>query len=125
MSFSSRIKQLLEYKQITLKELCEQCDIPYRTMQNYVYEEDRKINSDVLIKLNTYLGINLNWLLTGTGEMFGSKTAPRTQAIVEMIESLDDSQKQKIYNVIEDAKQLQEMKERIDLLLQSQAKKTA
>lgn len=125
MSFSSRIKQIIEYKEITLKELCEQCNIPYRTMQNYVYEQDRKMNSEVLAKLNTCLGINLNWLLTGTGEMFDSKTTPRTQAIVEMIDSLDDSQKQKIYNVIEDAKQFQEMKERINQLLQLQTQKTA
>ncbi|EIJ41862.1 hypothetical protein BegalDRAFT_0956 [Beggiatoa alba B18LD] len=32
----------------------------------------------------------------------------KTQAIVEMIESLDDSQKQKIYTVIEDEKRFNE-----------------
>ncbi|WP_161575416.1 helix-turn-helix domain-containing protein [Beggiatoa leptomitoformis] len=120
MSISERLKKFVEFKGISLKELSEKCDIPYRTLQNYIYEENRKISPELFIKLNTHFGINLNWLLTGMGEMFESETkpAPRTKAIVEMIENLDDSQKQKIYAVIEDAKQFQEMKKQISQLNQ-------
>ncbi|EIJ41846.1 putative transcriptional regulator [Beggiatoa alba B18LD] len=69
--------------------------------------------------LNEVYNVNLNWLLKGHGEMYEEiQTPKKTQAIIEMIESLNDSQKQKIYAVIEDEKRFNEMEKRVNQLNQ-------
>lgn len=45
--------------------------MPYRTAQSYL-NGDREPNIAGLFKLHTQMSINLNWLLTGDGEVFVS-----------------------------------------------------
>lgn len=74
MSISIRLKAVLDDKQLKIKDFSEKCGIPYRSIQNYLREE-RAINADVLKSIHVHLGININWLLTGEGEMYaGSPT---------------------------------------------------
>jgi len=53
------------------QEFCKKLDITYQTYQNYL--NGRDISTDVAIKLNKNFNININWLLTNTGEMFEKK----------------------------------------------------
>ena len=62
----------MEVKGFNLKTFAEQADIPYRTLQNYILS-GREPNAEALMKLHTRLGINLNWLVSGDGQMFNSK----------------------------------------------------
>ena len=70
MSTSERLKQVMEVKGFNLKTFAEQADIPYRTLQNYILT-NREPSAESLAKLHSQLGINLNWLMSGKGEMFG------------------------------------------------------
>lgn len=72
MNTSERLKQIMEVKGINLKTFSEKADIPYRTLQNYILS-GREPNAEALMKLHTHLGINLNWLVSGEGEMFISR----------------------------------------------------
>ena len=72
MTTSERLKQVMEVKGFNLKTFSEQADIPYRTLQNYILT-NREPNAESLVKLHSQLGINLNWLMSGEGEMFGSE----------------------------------------------------
>lgn len=72
MTTSERLKQVMEVKGFNLKTFSEQADIPYRTLQNYILT-NREPNAESLVKLHSRLGINLNWLMSGEGEMFGSE----------------------------------------------------
>ncbi len=64
MSIENRLKQVMETKNMNIKKFSETTGIPYRTLQNYLLGE-RKIGIEALDKINTQLGIDLNWLLTG------------------------------------------------------------
>ena len=75
MSTGERLKQVMEVKGFNLKTFSEQADIPYRTLQNYILS-GREPNAEALMKLHTRLGINLNWLMSGKGEMFGNEIGP-------------------------------------------------
>lgn len=75
MNTSERLKQVMEVKGFNLKTFSEQADIPYRTLQNYILS-GREPNAEALMKLHTRLGINLNWLMSGKGEMFGNEIGP-------------------------------------------------
>ena len=75
MSASERLKQVMEVKGFNLKTFSDQTDIPYRTLQNYILT-NLEPSAESLAKLHSQLGINLNWLMSGKGEMFGNEIGP-------------------------------------------------
>lgn len=100
MSTSERLKQVMEVKGFNLKTFAEQADIPYRTLQNYILT-NREPSAESLAKLHSQLGINLNWLMSGNGEMFtnNTETIDLTQLEKELLasyQSCDNSTQRKI-----------------------------
>lgn len=71
MCISERLKQVLETKNMTIKEFSDTTGISYRSAMNYL-NEGRDPNVDGLIKIYEALGISITWLLTGKGTMFRS-----------------------------------------------------
>ncbi len=69
MSISERLKQVIESKNLNIKEFSELSGIPYRSIQNYLRHE-REPNVEALAKLKETMNIDINWLLTGEGNMF-------------------------------------------------------
>jgi phage repressor protein C with HTH and peptisase S24 domain len=69
MSINERLKILIKVLKLSLKEFSEKTEVPYQSLQNYLRGE-RTPTIENLIKLSSHLNINLNWLLTGEGEMF-------------------------------------------------------
>lgn len=68
MSINTRLYTLLEARGLSIKQLAEQADLPYRTLQNYLHGV-RPPSADALARLCTCTGVDANWLLLGTGEM--------------------------------------------------------
>lgn len=100
MNTSERLKRVMEAKGFNLKTFAEQADIPYRTLQNYILS-GREPSAEALMKLHTRLGINLNWLVSGNGEMLTDKTdtLDLTQLEKELLasfQSCDSSTQRKI-----------------------------
>ena len=73
MSISNRLREVMEYKGLSIKAFAELLDMPYRTLQNYLLNE-RDPSAEVLIKISDVLNVDLNWLMCGKGEMFRSST---------------------------------------------------
>lgn len=69
MNISDRLNQLIELEKLNIKDFAEQCDIPYRSMYNYVRGE-REPNLEALSKISQTFNVDLNWLITGNGEIF-------------------------------------------------------
>lgn len=68
MCISERLKQVCELKNWRIKDFAEMTGLPYRTMQGYIGGE-REPNAEGMTAI-AKVGINLNWLVSGTGEMF-------------------------------------------------------
>ena len=66
MSISNRLREVMEYKGLSIKAFAELLDMPYRTLQNYLLNE-RDPSAEVLIKISDVLNVNLNWLMRGKG----------------------------------------------------------
>lgn len=85
MSINERLKQVIESKNLNIKEFSELSGIPYRSVQNYLRNE-REPNVETLTKLKEMMNININWLLTGEGEMFqglpSDELAEKEQALI-------------------------------------------
>ena len=69
MSINNRLREVMEYKGLSIKAFAELLDVPYRTLQNYLLNE-RDPSAEVLIKISDVLKVDLNWLMCGKGEMF-------------------------------------------------------
>ena len=100
MNTSERLKQVMEVKGFNLKTFSEQADIPYRTLQNYILT-NREPSAESLAKLHSQLGINLNWLMSGNGEMFTNNTeiidlTKLEEELLESYQSCDNSTQRKI-----------------------------
>lgn len=72
MSINSRVCLIIEQFGGGITKFSERSGINYRSVQNYM-RGDREPNSEAYLKF-AQLGININWLLTGEGEMFISTT---------------------------------------------------
>ncbi|EBN8057043.1 XRE family transcriptional regulator [Salmonella enterica] len=88
MCISERLKFALQLKNINkIKEFSELSGLPYRTAQSYL-NGDREPNIAGLTKICTQVGINLNWLLTGDGDVFVSQVGGHASALTEEKQAL-------------------------------------
>ena len=71
MCISERFRQVCEVKNWKIKDFAEQTGIAYRTLQGYVGGE-REPNTEGMTAI-ARAGVNLNWLVSGEGEMFQSE----------------------------------------------------
>ena len=70
MCISERLRQVCEAKNWKITDFAEQTGIAYRTMQGYIGGE-REPNAEGMTGI-AKAGVNLNWLVSGEGEMFQS-----------------------------------------------------
>ncbi|MDP0380317.1 helix-turn-helix domain-containing protein [Glaesserella parasuis] len=95
MKLKDRLRASFDAKLLKIVEVSEITGISYSTLQNYL-RGVREPNVEILIKLSIHLGINLNWLLTGQGEMFigGTPESTLTQKEQTLLEDYRESNEQ-------------------------------
>ncbi len=86
MSIGKRIKEIRANLHLTSNELAEKLNIPVRTIGSYEREEAQPSPKFLNALIENYY-ININWLLTGKGNMFISN---RTEADINYIAQLQD-----------------------------------
>jgi transcriptional regulator with XRE-family HTH domain len=115
---SNRLKLLIDVLGLNLKEFSKATGIPYRTLQEYLYGKSLP-GSENLIKIYTKFSVNLNWLLTGEGEMFLKKSEVidiKDAPLINIIQFLKEfwskaSEKEKIWLEIQFEKCFPDFKE--------------
>ncbi|MBN1225210.1 MAG: helix-turn-helix domain-containing protein [Candidatus Aminicenantes bacterium] len=94
MSFSERIKKLRKYLGLSQKNFGEKIGVG--TSHVSQWERDLSMPSSKALTGMANLGVNINWLLTGDGEMMrGGLFSPNVEGIftekqLELIEKLID-----------------------------------
>lgn len=71
MSIGQRLRTAINSGHLNLTEFSIKSEIPYTTLSQYL-ADDRKPGTDALIKIFSTSFININWLLTGQGQMYFS-----------------------------------------------------
>ena len=99
MCISERLRQVCEAKKWKITDFAELAGIAYRTMQGYIGGE-RESNAEGMTGI-AKAGVNLNWLVSGEGEMFKNNTEiiDLTQLEKELLasyQSCDNSTQRKI-----------------------------
>ncbi len=67
MSLGERLKVWREHLQLSQQQFCKQTGIAMRTYQSY--ENDERSPGSSLLTAIAKTGLNVNWLLTGEGQM--------------------------------------------------------
>lgn len=99
MSIKDRLNEIIDHQGKTLKEMSTQLDISYRTLQNYLLGERTNISIESLKSFHNCLNVNINWLLTGKGEMYLNKQEQQEEFNVEnILQHLTSQQKQELLN---------------------------
>jgi transcriptional regulator with XRE-family HTH domain len=60
---------------VSMAEVARQLGVPHATVQNY-YRKGRLPATEVLIKIAEVTNVSLNWLLTGTGDIYAVHRPP-------------------------------------------------
>ena len=97
MRIADRIKQIRETKGLSQKEFAETLNTALTRISEY--ERDKvKPTTEILTKLAEIHKININWLLTGTGNMFLDQKSDDGE-FADLIEALNElpERRQKYY----------------------------
>ncbi|MFC1027153.1 helix-turn-helix domain-containing protein [Pasteurella multocida] len=85
MSISERLKLVCQEKNWKLKDFSEATGLPYRTAQGYL-NGTREPNAEGMAAI-AKLGVNLNWLVVGEGDVFNKYTSSLTCHELSLLES--------------------------------------
>lgn len=114
MSYKTRLKELMNDKQIGRSELAAAIGISYQGVRK-VFDSDGAFGSENNLKAADYFGVNPKWLATGEGDKRASSAAPavpysgptnlgRELALVfDMIPEADTLKRSKAYSLATDA----------------------
>lgn len=84
MTINQRIESIIHESGLSLKGFAKETGILQQTLFNYI-QKDREPNYQALLKIiKACPGININWLITGEGEMFNPEALVSTNpSIIE------------------------------------------
>jgi SOS-response transcriptional repressor LexA/DNA-binding XRE family transcriptional regulator len=98
--FGSRLKQAIKQSPYTQKELADLLHVNQDTMTNYV--KGTIPRADVLYRLSQYLGVSMDWLLTGSeGEQVLKQENAAQDDMIGMIMELNEDEKKDLKTFVE------------------------
>ncbi len=120
-SIGERLKILIDVLGLKQKDFAREAGIPYKSLRHYI-EGTSLPGSENLQKIILKFGVNINWLLTGEGEMF-IKNKPRgeifddlTMKIVLLAQQLNEDDRREILHYLQNKKQIQDLKKEVEEL---------
>jgi transcriptional regulator with XRE-family HTH domain len=117
MSVGERLKAAIDGSGMSMVKFSEQTGIAYRTLQQYV-AGDRQPGAEGLAKISAHSSVDVNWLLTGEGEMYRAPPAapalsPEEAAVLALYRQLDGDARREIQTVAEEKKRLREVESQL------------
>ncbi len=125
-TINERITLVRNAKDMKQKEFSELINVP-RSSLSEIESGKRSASVDVIVGISTHFkDINVDWLLTGEGEMVRQSTNPgldssalsdsQTDKIIELYGSLSQVQQKEILSAIEEKKRFNQLIETVEQL---------
>ncbi|TFD95502.1 helix-turn-helix domain-containing protein [Dysgonomonas capnocytophagoides] len=92
MTVGDRLKYVLELKDVTPYKIGKDTPVSRAMIGNYISGENEPSVKNIIL-IAEYLGVNLNWLLTGKGDIFQNKVESEDSGY-----KLDNNEKQSTVN---------------------------
>lgn len=98
---ANRLKKLRNILKLSVDKMAEELDTNNYKIRD-CENKKQKISNDLLEKIGIVYNVNLNWLITGKGEMFikENKEINYKEENIEIIKNLSESENKKIYHMI-------------------------
>ncbi len=111
MGFRENLRDLIEYKDLTLKELSFMTGIPKGSLSNYLKENCSIPAADIAVKIADALNVSVEYLVTGinknTAKSNSNSIYPND--IIQIAEKLNQFPKEKrniVKNLVDDLEKL-------------------
>lgn len=130
LKIGERIKLVREKQKLSQKAFAEKCgNVPSTTISKYE-QGVIKPSAEILSKMS-YMGININWLLTGEGEMTRGKSEAKEVAseavealsedrmlekIVLMLAEMSDEARREVFSHVQKTKRFGELEREVAAL---------
>lgn len=130
LKIGERIKLVREKQKLSQKAFAEKCgNVPSTTISKYE-QGVIKPSAEILSKMG-YMGININWLLTGEGEMMRGKGEAESVAaeavealsenrmlekIVLMLAEMSDDEQREVFDHVQKTKRFGELEREVEAL---------
>lgn len=98
MSFAENLKELLDSKEIEVKELAHGTGISKNTIDNYLSGQKSIPNAENAVKIAKFLGTTVEYLITGT--FVETSPSQEISKIVKNLYRLNKSDFESIKNII-------------------------
>ena len=100
------------------RKLAKEINVSINTINNYLNSNKKNVvGVKTLLGLHEKVGININWLLTGKGEMYLSEQERKEDFnIDDILQHLTPKQKQEILTRTEEMRLMNTLKQRVDNL---------
>lgn len=98
MSFAENLKELLDSKEIEVKELAHGTGISKNTLDNYLSGQKSIPNAENAVKIAKFLGTTVEYLITGT--FVETSPSQEISKIVKNLYRLNKSDFESIKNII-------------------------
>lgn len=98
MSFAENLREILDLKNIELKELAAHTGISKNTLDNYLSGQKSIPNAENAVKIAQYLETSVEYLVTGNLQSIPSKEYSK---IITHLQKLNSKDYQSIKNIIE------------------------
>jgi len=99
LAVKERVKEVLKNSKISINKLSVLINLPQKTLNNQI-SGDSAMGINVIQAISDYYNININWLLTGEGEMLKHPTQ-------NIIHEYGIDYKEKYFDLLEKNNQLQ------------------
>ena len=87
LDFWLRVKDILDYQNLTQKELAEKINEPYNTLQSWI-NRDRLPNAEQAVKIADALNTSVEFLVTGKSSNKKTDHSKTVKLLEEAIENL-------------------------------------
>jgi len=116
-TIGGRLSLIMQHKKMNQKEFSAFINCPASSISEFVNNKRGASLQTLVAILDACPEINEHWLLKGDGKMIFSM---QEQKILEVFNSLNETQKNDIFSIAEEKKFLNEVKNNLSLLLANQ-----
>jgi len=100
-SFKSILRNELDFRDITVKELSSKTGIPKPTLDHYLGARSSMPPADIAVKIAEALGVTVEYLVNGKDSRSERLLEPEARKLLTLYEILDVKDKQIVMTMIE------------------------